>query len=295
MQPTPPEPAASSNSDGAAGDAAAPSTGRAGRNLPAAIGVGVGLGGAVVGSLIVGPGAFVALVAAAVLVAVWEVGAALRTKNIAIPLVPLAIGAVAMPVAAWQGGTESLLVAFALTVAGVIGWRLADGPAGFAADASAGIFVAVYVPFLAGFTVLMDTSADGAHRVATYVILVVCNDVGGYAAGVLFGKHPMAPRISPKKSWEGMAGSFLACAIGGALCVALLLDGNWWAGALLGLAMAVASTLGDLGESVLKRDIGVKDMGTLLPGHGGLMDRMDSLLVAAPVAWLLLAWIASPS
>lgn len=273
---------------------AAPSAGKAGRNLPAAIGVGVGLGGAVIGSLIAGPGAFVTLVSVAVLIAVWEIGNALRTKSIAIPLVPLAIGAVAMPVAAWQGGTESLLVALAVTAAGVIGWRLADGPAGFAADASAGIFVAVYVPFLAGFTVLMDTSHDGAHRVATYVVLVVCNDVGGYAAGVLFGKHPMAPRISPKKSWEGMAGSFLACGVGGALCVSLLLDENWWAGALLGLAMAVASTLGDLGESVLKRDIGVKDMGTLLPGHGGLMDRMDSLLVAAPVAWLLLAWISSP-
>lgn len=274
---------------------APPPTGRAGRNLPAAIGVGAGLGGAVVASLIVGPGAFVVLVCTAVLVAVWEIGTALRTKQIAIPQVPLVIGAVAMPVAAWQGGTESLLVALALTVAGVIGWRLADGPTGFAADVSAGVFVAVYVPFLAGFTVLMDVSADGAHRVATYVVLVVCNDVGGYAAGVLFGRHPMAPRISPKKSWEGMAGSFLACAVGGALCVALLLDENWWAGALLGLAMAVASTLGDLGESVLKRDIGVKDMGTLLPGHGGLMDRMDSLLVAAPVAWLLLAWIAPPT
>ena len=274
--------------------ASAPPPGRAGRNLTAAIGVGAGLGGAVIGALIAGPGAFVVLVSIAVLIACWEIGTALRTKNIAVPQVPLAIGAVAMPVAAWQGGTESLLVALALTAAGIVAWRLVDGPAGFAADVSAGVFVAVYVPFLAGFAVLMDVSADGAHRVATYVVLVVCNDVGGYAAGVLFGKHPMAPRISPKKSWEGMAGSLLACALGGALCVALLLDERWWAGALLGLVMAVAATLGDLGESVLKRDIGVKDMGTLLPGHGGLMDRMDSLLVSAPVAWLLLAWISSP-
>lgn len=266
-------------------------TGRAGRNLPAAIGVGVGLGSAVVGALVIGPGALVVLVSLAVLIGSWEIGNALRTKNITVPQVPLAIGAVAMPVAAWQGGTEALLVALALTAAGVIGWRLADGPSGFSADVTAGIFVAVYVPFLAGFTILMDTDSDGAHRVATYVILVVCNDVGGYAAGVLFGKHPMAPRISPKKSWEGMAGSFVACASGGALCVSLLLDGNALAGAGLGLLMAVAATLGDLGESVLKRDIGVKDMGTLLPGHGGLMDRMDSLLVAAPVAWLLLEWI----
>jgi phosphatidate cytidylyltransferase len=265
--------------------------GRAGRNLPAAIAVGVSLGGAIIACLAIGPGAFVVLVSIAVLIACWEISTALRTKNITVPQVPLAIGAVAMPVAAWQGGTESLLVALALTAAGVIGWRLVDGPSGFAADATGGIFVAVYVPFLASFTILMDVDSDGAHRVATYVILVVCNDVGGYAAGVLFGKHPMAPRISPKKSWEGMAGSLTACAVGGALCVSLLLDANPAAGAALGLVMAVAATLGDLGESVLKRDIGVKDMGTLLPGHGGLMDRMDSLLVAAPVAWLLLEWI----
>ena len=265
--------------------------GRAGRNLPAAIGVGVSLGAAIIACLAIGPGAFVVLVSTAVLIGCWEISTALRTKNIAVPQVPVAIGAVAMPVAAWQGGTEALLVALALTAAGVIGWRLADGPSGFAGDVTAGIFVAVYVPFLAGFTILMDVDSDGAHRVASYVILVVCNDVGGYAAGVLFGKHPMAPRISPKKSWEGMAGSLLAGAVGGALCVSLMLDGNALAGAALGLVMAVAATLGDLGESVLKRDIGVKDMGTLLPGHGGLMDRMDSLLVSAPVAWLLLEWI----
>jgi phosphatidate cytidylyltransferase len=271
------------------------SPGRAGRNLPAAIGVGVGLGGTVVACLVVSRAAFVALVSIAVLVAVWELTSAIATKAVHAPLVPLAIGSVAMLVAAYQGGTESLMVGLVLTALAVVGWRLVDGPAGFAPDITAAVFTAVYVPFLAGFTILMDAPHDGARRVATFVIVVVCNDVGGYAAGVLFGKHPMAPKISPKKSWEGMAGSLTACAVGGAICVAVMIDGGaWWQGALMGLALSVASTVGDLGESVLKRDLGVKDMGTLLPGHGGIMDRLDSLLVAAPIAWLLLAAISNP-
>jgi phosphatidate cytidylyltransferase len=273
----------------------AKSPGRAGRNLPAAIGVGVGLGGTVVACLAISRAAFVALVSIAVLIAVWELTSAIATKNVRAPLVPLALGSVAMLVAGYQGGTESLVVGLLLTVLAVVGWRLVEGPEGFASDVTAGILTAVYVPFLAGFTILMNAPHDGARRVATFVIVVVCNDVGGYAAGVLFGKHPMAPRISPKKSWEGMAGSLTACAAGGAICVAVMIDGgSWWQGALMGLALSVAATVGDLGESVIKRDLGVKDMGTLLPGHGGLMDRLDSLLIAAPVAWLLLAAIVNP-
>ena len=117
------------------------------------------------------------------------------------------------------------------------------------------------------------------------------SDIGGYVAGVLFGRHPMAPTISPKKSWEGFAGSALFTAVGGALLVILLLDGLWWEGVVIGLAAMVAATLGDLGESMIKRDLGIKDMGSLLPGHGGMMDRLDSLLLAAPVTYLLLSWL----
>jgi phosphatidate cytidylyltransferase len=119
--------------------------------------------------------------------------------------------------------------------------------------------------------------------------VVVCSDVGGYVAGVLFGKHPMAPTVSPKKSWEGFAGSLLACAVGGTLLFWGLFDVQPLLGAVYGLAVVLTATLGDLGESMVKRDIGIKDMGTLLPGHGGIMDRLDSLLPTAPVAWLLLA------
>ena len=128
-----------------------------------------------------------------------------------------------------------------------------------------------------------------------FIATVVCSDVGGYAAGVLFGKHPMAPTVSPKKSWEGFAGSLVSCAVAGAVFFATLLDAPPLLGALYGLAVVGTATLGDLGESMVKRDIGIKDMGDLLPGHGGLMDRLDSLLPTAPVAWLLLtAFVAVP-
>jgi phosphatidate cytidylyltransferase len=268
---------------------APPGSGRVGRNLPAAIAVGVTMGAVAAGSLALSRVAFVALVSVMIVVGVWELCTALAVRDVHPPFVPLAIGSVAMLVAAQQGGTEALVVSLALTLLGVLGWRLAEGPIGFAADVTAGVFTAAYVPFLAGFAVLLDAPSDGPRRVASYAIVVVCNDVGGYAAGVLFGKHQMAPRISPKKSWEGMAGSLTACAIGGAVCMTVLLHGRWWQGVLLGVVLAVAATIGDLGESVLKRDLGVKDMGALLPGHGGIMDRLDSLLVAAPAAWLVLA------
>ncbi len=273
-----------------------PKKSRAGRNLPAAIGVGVGMGGVVICSLIFEPAVFVGVVAVAVLIALWEFSNALATTGVRVPVVPIAIGTVAMLVAGYEAGTESLMVGLLLTVLGVIGWRLAEGPDGFVRDVTAGVFTCVYLPFLAGFAVLMASAPDdGAERVATFIILVVCNDVGGFAAGVLFGKHPMAPRISPKKSWEGMVGSLLTCAGGGAVCMATLMDDDAWKGIFLGLALAVAATVGDLGESVLKRDIGVKDMGTLLPGHGGIMDRLDSLLIAAPIAWLLLTAMVDPT
>jgi phosphatidate cytidylyltransferase len=128
--------------------------------------------------------------------------------------------------------------------------------------------------------------------VLAFIATVVCSDVGGFAAGVLFGKHPMAPSISPKKSWEGLAGSVTACVLIGILLATLTFHAPWWGGALYGVAIALTATLGDLGESLIKRDLGIKDMGHLLPGHGGLMDRMDSLLPSAVVAYLVLSLIA---
>jgi phosphatidate cytidylyltransferase len=251
--------------------------------------VGVVLAGAVLASLLVRKEGFVALVAAAAVLAVWELAGALSAKEIAIPFVPLAVGSVGMLVSAFVAGEEGLLVSFALTAFGVLLWRIIDGMRGAVRDVAASVFVAAYVPFLAGFAMLMLAADDGPLRVIVFIAVTVANDVGGYAAGVLFGRHAMAPTVSPKKSWEGFAGSAVLCMATGVVLVTQLLAGPWYAGVAVGVAATITATLGDLSESLLKRDLGVKDMGAVLPGHGGIMDRLDSLLPTAPAVFLLLA------
>ena len=269
--------------------AQSPSPSRAGRNLPAAIAVGVGLGALILGSLYWQKVLFVFLVLATVLLAVDEMIKALRTGGAVIPKIPLFAGTAGMLLAAYFGGPMALLVAMAATVLGTIIWRMPDGSIGFVRDASAGVFLIGYVPLLAGFAILLvQPEADGPARVVTFFLVTVASDVGGYAAGTLFGKHPMAPTISPKKSWEGFAGSTLACIGAGIGSVVWLLDGNWWVGVIVGAVAVVTATVGDLGESMIKRDLGIKDMSNLLPGHGGVMDRLDSLLATAPAVWLVL-------
>ena len=264
--------------------------GRAGRDLPAAIGVGAGLGGLVLVTLH-SPArwTFVVVVAAAIALGVHEVVAALRRIGARPPKAPLVVGGTAMVALAYTAGADGLVLALALTVLGCLAWRLADPAEGFLRDVAASAFTAAYVPFLAGFATLMAVPDDGALRVTAFIALVVCSDTGGYVAGVLLGKHPMAPTVSPKKSWEGFAGSLLAAGTGGAIMFATMFDAAPLLGAVFGVAVVCTATLGDLGESMVKRDIGIKDMGTLLPGHGGVMDRLDSLLPTAPVAYVLLA------
>jgi phosphatidate cytidylyltransferase len=271
------------------GDPALPSPpSRAGRNLPAALGVGLGLAVLVVASLFVRKEGFLVLATAAICVGVWELRNAVGQGRIHVPLVPSLAGALAMMTAAYVGGGQALTVSFGLTCVAVLLWRAVDGLQDAVRDIAGGIFVAAYVPFLASFSILMLAAPDGAWRVFVFILVTVCSDVGGYAVGVVAGRHPMAPSVSPKKSWEGFAGSVAACVLGGALSVSVALQGPWWAGALVGIAAAVTATVGDLTESTVKRDLGIKDMGSILPGHGGLMDRLDSLLLVAPVVWALL-------
>ncbi|UNX55907.1 phosphatidate cytidylyltransferase [Georgenia sp. TF02-10] len=266
-----------------------PPPGRAGRNLPAAVGVGLVLLALVAATLFVRREAFVALVVLATGGALWELARAVAQRGIAVPLPPLWVGAVGIAVAAWVGGAPAMLMAFVLTAGGVFLWRVLDG-GGLAAvrDAAAGIFAAAYVPYLAGFAVLLLRMEDGAWLVATFLLVAIANDTGGYAAGVLLGRTPMAPSISPKKSWEGLAGSVLLAAAVGVVLTTAALALPWWVGAGLGVAAVAAATTGDLAESLLKRDLGLKDMGSLLPGHGGIMDRLDSMLASAPVCYVIL-------
>jgi phosphatidate cytidylyltransferase len=255
-----------------------------------AIGVGLVLGALIVGSLLLFRQLFVGIVGLAVAASVWELRSTLASsRNITISWLPIAVGSLATIALAWPYGHTAQVVGVVVTALVCLAWRFRRGSVRYLSDVAASVFLVVYLGLFASFATLMVAPADGSQRVLTFLIVVVCSDTGGYAAGVFFGRHPMAPSISPKKSWEGFSGSVLVAMLGGSLSVALMLDHPWWQGALLGAVLAVVATGGDLAESLIKRDLGVKDMGRLLPGHGGIMDRLDSLLPSAVVCWLLLS------
>ncbi|MDR7253610.1 phosphatidate cytidylyltransferase [Nocardioides sp. BE266] len=277
--------------------------GRAGRDLPAAITSAVVLIAAILLSLFFWKTAFMGIVAAAVAVAVWELHRGLSAKDIDIPEQPLMAGGVVMVVVAYFWGAPALVTATAVTALVIMLWLLRRGVEGYVKNATASVFTLVYVPFLASFVALLlgeggtspafalDTDDLGVRGVITFIAITVASDTGGYIAGVLFGKHPMAPVISPKKSWEGFAGSVVATVAVGVFLVTSFLDGDWWVGVILGLIAAAMATLGDLCESVIKRDLGIKDMSQVIPGHGGLMDRLDSLLATVAPIWLVLYYL----
>jgi len=269
-------------------EAQAPPVARAGRNLPAAIGVGAGLGGLAILTLFTVKVTFLVYMAVMVGIALWELSRAVTGQGIRLPIVPVAVGGFTAVALAYWRGERPVLACLALTVFAILAWRLHGGAAGYLRDVTAGVFALSYLPLMACFVGLMLAAPDGPRRTLMFLILAVCSDVGGYAAGILLGHHLMAPAISPKKTWEGFGGSAFACLLGGAITMPTLLSGAVWQGILVGAAVLAAATLGDLAESMMKRDLGIKDMGSLLPGHGGVLDRLDSLLLSAPVVWLLL-------
>jgi phosphatidate cytidylyltransferase len=297
--------AASATSSAASEDVPAPESGaaatpesapeakkgsKAGRNLPAAIGVGLLLGAAIIVSLLTVRFLFIGIIAIAIAVGTFEFAGVLRrVADTRVAMIPVLVGGQAMIWLAWPFGREGALTAFVLTVLACLLWRLPGGAKGYLRDISASAFAAAYLPLFGAFAAMLVPPSDGVGRVLTFLIGVVASDTGGYIAGVLGGKHPMAPSISPKKTWEGFGGSLVGGVVAGALTLSLLLDGHVWQGVIFGVAIVLTATLGDLVESLIKRDLGVKDMGTLLPGHGGIMDRLDSLLPSAVVSWLLLS------
>ncbi|MEV6646399.1 phosphatidate cytidylyltransferase [Amycolatopsis sp. NPDC051371] len=263
---------------------------KAGRNLPAAIGVGLLLGAAIIVSLLTVRFLFIGIIAIAIAVGTFEFAGVLRrVADTRVAMIPVLVGGQTMIWLAWPFGREGALTAFVLTVLACLLWRLPGGAKGYLRDISSSVFAAAYLPLFGAFAAMLVPPSDGVGRVLTFLIGVVASDTGGYIAGVLGGKHPMAPTISPKKTWEGFGGSLVGGVVAGALTLSLLLDGHVWQGVLFGVAIVLTATLGDLVESLIKRDLGVKDMGTLLPGHGGIMDRLDSLLPSAVVSWLLLS------
>jgi phosphatidate cytidylyltransferase len=270
---------------------------RAGRNLPAAIGVGVLLGAMAIVILLFAPKGWLPVLAVAIPIATHEVVRRLREAGYALPVIPLLIGGQAMIWLTWPYGPAGLLGAYGGTIVVCMVWRLVgqglgEQPVNYLRDISATVLLATWVPLFASFTALLIFQDHGGIRTFTVIVTVVFADIGGYVAGVLFGKHLMVPAISPKKSWEGLGGSLLFGITASVLTVTFLLDKPAWVGMPLGLMLVITGVLGDLVESQVKRDLGIKDMGTLLPGHGGIMDRIDAMLPSAVAGWIVLTLLA---
>jgi len=272
-------------------------TSRAGRNLPAAIGVGVLLGAMAIVILLFAPKGWLPVLAVAIPIATHEVVRRLRDAGYSLPLIPLLIGGQAMIWLTWPYGPAGLLGAYGGTIVVCMVWRLvgqglSEQPVNYLRDISATVLLATWVPLFASFSALLIFQDHGGIRTFTVIVTVVFADIGGYVAGVLFGKHLMVPAISPKKSWEGLGGSLLFGITASVLTVAFLLDKPAWVGVPLGLMLVITGVLGDLVESQVKRDLGIKDMATLLPGHGGIMDRIDAMLPSAVAGWIVLTLLA---
>ena len=269
----------------------------AGRDLKSAIGVGVGLGAVVLLAIFVIPGGWYPLVALAAAAATWEVHSRLKEHGYVVSLPTVLVGGQVMLWSSLFFGVEGLIAGFVTSVLALMFGRLFyhgrhSAPQNYLRDAAIGVFVLTWIPLFASFAAMLSQisgeAVSGRYYIVTFMLCVIASDTGGYITGVLFGKNPMAPAVSPKKSWEGFAGSVLFGAVTGALCEHF--QGYWWSGVILGLCLVVCATLGDLVESQFKRELGIKDMSNILPGHGGVMDRLDGMLPSAMVTWLILSW-----
>ena len=227
----------------------------------------------------------------AILLASRELVRAYKAGGIELPENAIAIAITLLLAAAWFGRVSGLAVATAIAIPNVLVYMLLRNPKDFVRRSTAAAFAIFYLAFLGGFILLLAHDKDGLARIFTLVVLVSCNDTFAYIFGVLLGKHPLAPHISPKKTWEGLIGSVIATTIGSALVFQYALNHDWWIGAGIGLVAVVTATCGDFIESAVKRDLSIKDMGTILPGHGGILDRIDSVLFTGPAVWFALEFI----
>jgi phosphatidate cytidylyltransferase len=261
---------------------------KAGRKLLPSIFVGLSLVGLIWLSLAYARILFAVLIAVVISLAIRELVRAFAAANIEISSVSLNLATIGLIYATWVDGVEGLAVGTAIAFPILLILRLCKGPHDFVRSATATTFALIYLPFLSGALVLLGHPSDGLARVMTFVILVGCNDTFGYLVGVLIGRHPLVPTISPKKTWEGLIGSIIFTSLGGALSFHYILELQWWIGIVVGLMIVFTATSGDLIESAMKRDLSLKDMGSLLPGHGGVLDRLDSVLLSAPALVLAL-------
>jgi phosphatidate cytidylyltransferase len=268
---------------------------RTGRPLLMAILVGLVLGGSLLVSLLVVKELYMLFAAVLIGFVTFELASALRFAGRDVPrFAAIVAGLAVIPAAFYWGAAGHWLVTLA-GVAFVSLWRIGEllrpshrtTAKALLKDLGAGALIQSYVGFLAGFTVLLTAQDGGQWWTLAFLIVVVCVDTGAYAAGVAFGRHKIAPVISPGKTWEGFAGSVAAALLAGILLAIFMLQQPWWVGVILALSMVLTATVGDFAESLIKRDLGIKDISTWLPGHGGFLDRLDSSLLSGAVAWAL--------
>jgi phosphatidate cytidylyltransferase len=258
---------------------------RAGRKLLPSILVSLTLLTLIFGSIYLEPLLFLALICIVIMLGVRELAHAYRAGGIELPDLPIMAAALIILLASWFGDTEGLAVSTGLVIPVLMFLLLLISQKDFIKRSTSAVFAVFYLAVLGGFILLLANNDDGGKRILALVILIACNDTFAYFAGVLFGKHKMAPTISPKKSWEGLVGGLIASLIGGALIFHNSFGVSWYVGAAVGAMTVVTATCGDLIESAIKRDLAIKDMSNLLPGHGGIMDRLDSALFTAPAVW----------
>ncbi|KAB8289267.1 CDP-diglyceride synthetase [Bifidobacterium ramosum] len=303
---------------------------KTGRNMPQAIGTAVVLIAIILACLLVSIDLFVVLLVVFMILALWELRVDFATAGLHIPVVVLWICSTVTLIATYYAPRHIATMAMCMLVSSVlvtlaasaklsIGTRLSTAVAAKLASTDAGarlessfnheggeqhhsrlshvavsLFTLLYIPLLGSCIVIALTF--NAHPVAHAIMLVflpALSDTGGLFAGAWFGKHKLSPRISPKKSVEGLVGSMLFAMAGAFAIFACTYDpslwaSRWWVPVVAGIMVGVVGTFGDLCASMLKRDIGIKDMGHLLKGHGGVMDRIDSILLSAPFTCLLL-------
>lgn len=260
---------------------------RAGRDLPAAIAVGLILLGAAVVGIFFYPIVLAIFIAVIVPLGIWEVAQVAKNRNIHLALTPAWVAGLGIPVAAWFGGIDAMVFALFGSMLLTVFWTAVGEPDKPAASMATTLLAILWIPFFLSFGITLLHVEDGARLVAITVLGIVASDTFGYLVGVTLGKHRMAPKISPKKSWEGFFGSLLGSVVVSVIVTHFMLEYDWWVGIIIGTVVMLAATAGDFAASMVKRDFGVKDMGNTLPGHGGVMDRLDSIVFAIPVGYTL--------
>jgi phosphatidate cytidylyltransferase len=270
-----------------------------GRSLSKSVAVGLLLAAIFLSSLLVYKELFIVLLSVATAIGAWELSSALREKNWYVPRVPAVVGSVLIMPATYFGGPSIQWLASLAIVAALIVWRTIHllferRKANFQTfqrtirDFGAAAFLVIYLPLTLSFGMLLLRRDDGHWWVLAFVTTVALIDSAGYLFGRIFGRNKLAPGVSPKKTWEGLAASIAFGTVSAVSFTVFLLGGQWWVGIIFAAALILAAVFGDLAESLIKRDLGIKDMSTLLPGHGGMMDRLDSLLPASLMTYLVM-------